>query len=105
MWLPQMMGVAPVLLGIASFQTTFSMALQRTGRFFSPLSPFAVGPRHAGQFSATSEECANADRIRAKKEMLRILSSISFLFRPERAEQGRPKRRARGYQRRRDAGC
>src|SRR5262249_54861479 len=52
MLLPQMMGVAPVLLGIASFQTTCSVVLQRSGRSFSPLMPFRFGPRHCGQFSA-----------------------------------------------------
>src|SRR5664279_1737626 len=53
MWLPQMIGVAPVLLGIASFQTTFSVVLQRVGRSFSLLIPFRFGPRHCGQFSAS----------------------------------------------------
>src|SRR6266487_2688594 len=53
MLLPQMIGVAPVLLGMASFQTTFSVVLQRTGSSFSPLMPFKFGPRHCGQFSAS----------------------------------------------------
>src|SRR5262249_9833950 len=43
---PQMIGVAPVQLGIASFQVTFSSALQRVGRFFSLLMPLRNGPRH-----------------------------------------------------------
>src|SRR3989442_15483852 len=96
MLLPQMMGVAPVLLGMASFHTTFSVLLHLTGRFFSLLRPLAVGPRHAGQFSA-SEGCANALRIRAEREKRRsILSSISSLFRSESVQQGRPQRRSRG---------
>src|SRR6476620_5527090 len=47
-----MIGVAPVLLGIGTFQTTFSVGLHLTGRFFSLLRPFRLGPRHCGQFSA-----------------------------------------------------
>src|ERR1041385_6963891 len=53
MRLPQMIGVAPVLLGMESRQTTFSVVLQRTGRSFSPLVPLRFGPRHCGQFSAS----------------------------------------------------
>src|SRR5437016_5861462 len=52
MLLFQIIGVAPVLLGMANFQATFSVVLQWTGRFFSLLMPFAPGPRHCGQFSA-----------------------------------------------------
>src|SRR5215510_14151562 len=40
---PQMIGVAPVQLGIASFQVMFSFALQRVGRFFSLLMPLRNG--------------------------------------------------------------
>src|SRR6185503_5057645 len=49
---PQMIGVAPVQLGIASFHVMFSWLLQRTGRFVSLLTPFMLGPRHWGQLSA-----------------------------------------------------
>src|ERR1035437_1993662 len=52
MLLPQTIGVAPVLLGMTNFQTTFSVTLQRTGRSFSLLIAFRIGPRHCGQFSA-----------------------------------------------------
>src|SRR2546421_5683172 len=52
MLLSQIIGVAPVLLGMANFHATFSVVLQWTGRFFSLLMPFAPGPRHWGQFSA-----------------------------------------------------
>jgi hypothetical protein len=56
-----MIGVAPVQLGIASFQVMFSSALHLSGRFFSVLMPFIVGPRHCGQLSA------NADRSTTRK--------------------------------------
>src|SRR5215475_9817658 len=58
---PQMIGVAPVQLGIASFQVMFSSALHLSGRFFSAQMPFIVGPRHCGQLSA------EADRITTRK--------------------------------------
>src|SRR6185295_1972745 len=48
---PQMMGVAPVQLGKASFHVTFSSALHLNGRFFSLLTPLSEGPRHCGQLS------------------------------------------------------
>ena len=51
MWLPQTMGVAPLRLGISSFQATFSVVDHFSGTPFSVLTPFACGPRHAGQFS------------------------------------------------------
>src|SRR5689334_2251221 len=66
-WLPQMIGVAPVLLGMGSFQSTFSVGLHRTGRFFSPLIPFNLGPRHCGQSSAKADsESANNDNDAGK---------------------------------------
>ena len=46
-----MTGVAPLHCGRASFQAMFSVGLHFTGRFFSPLTPSPVGPRHAGQLA------------------------------------------------------
>jgi hypothetical protein len=46
------MGVEPDQAGSGSFQATFSLVDQRTGRFRSALRPFREGPRHCGQFSA-----------------------------------------------------
>ena len=43
---PQMIGVAPLRSGIASFQVTFSSLVQVDGRPFSALRPLADGPRH-----------------------------------------------------------
>src|SRR5215813_2166529 len=63
---PQMIGVAPVQLGIPSFQVTFSSALHRTGRFFSALVPFRKGPRHCGQLSATTDTAASATTSRER---------------------------------------
>src|SRR5579871_1444477 len=54
MRLPQMIGVAPLLLGMAIFQTTPSVLFQCKGRSFSSLTPLREGPRHWGQFSAVS---------------------------------------------------
>src|SRR6516162_3475962 len=55
-----MIGVDAVLLGMASFQATFSLVLQWTGRFFSVLKPLRNGPRHCGQSSVNpgSEKAA-----------------------------------------------
>ena len=44
---PQMIGVAPLRSGIASFQAMLLSGLQRTGRFFSGLIPFSSGPATA----------------------------------------------------------
>ncbi len=52
MWSPHTIGVDPDQAGSGSFQVMFSFADQRSGRFFSSLSPFSDGPRHCGQFSA-----------------------------------------------------
>src|SRR5215472_19157056 len=80
MWLPQMMGVAPVLLGMASFQTTFSVGLQWRGRSFSPLMPFRFGPRHCGQFSAgtgSARTHIHTARVRRVRTSL-LLSGESY---------------------------
>src|SRR5215468_1867064 len=50
--LRQMIGVEPLQLGRANFQTIFSSVDHFAGRFFSALQPFKLGPRHCGQFSA-----------------------------------------------------
>ncbi len=72
--LSQTIGVAPVLLGMDSFQTTFSVVLQRTGRSFSLLVPFRPGPRHCGQFSADrgrqSAQMHNSRSPRYRKSVL-----------------------------------
>ena len=50
-----MMGVAAAQLGKAARQTTFSVSLQRIGRFLAVvLVPLRCGPRHCGQFSFAS---------------------------------------------------
>src|SRR5580658_5491915 len=51
---PQIIGVAPDLAGISSFQAMFSVEFQCRGRFVSVLTPFNEGPRHCGQFSAST---------------------------------------------------
>src|SRR6188474_1291698 len=40
---------------IAAFHATFSVALHRTGRFFSSVAPVPRGPRHCGQSAADAE--------------------------------------------------
>src|ERR1700682_6007776 len=52
----QMIGVAPLQLGIGAFHVTFSVVVQWVGKFFSLLTPFKVGPRHWGQFSAVTNQ-------------------------------------------------
>jgi hypothetical protein len=46
------MGVAPLRLGIASFQATFSTGVQVLVNPRSRLTPFKSGPLHCGQLSA-----------------------------------------------------
>ena len=55
----QTIGVAPLRLGIASFQATFSVWVQLVGRPRSRLTPFSSGPRHCGQLSAKSVTVAS----------------------------------------------
>ena len=74
MRLPQMMGVAPDLAGIASFHEIFSVVLQWSGRSFSVLIPFREGPRHCGQFSAMAGS-AMAARTKAIDGQVRRVSS------------------------------
>ena len=64
---PQTIGVEPDQAGSASFQAMFSVVDQRTGRFFSPLTPFSDGPRHCGQFSAVSGTPAREQRMRVQQ--------------------------------------
>src|SRR5215471_4936438 len=68
---PQIMGVAPVQLGIASFQVMFSSVLHLSGRFFSLLMPFREGPRHCGQLSAEADLIATRRARNAKRSPLR----------------------------------
>src|SRR5688500_17082826 len=55
-WSPHTIGVEPERSGTASFHVTFSVVDQLTGRFFSPLTPLSIGPRHCGHCSAVSVE-------------------------------------------------
>src|SRR6185369_9345209 len=52
----QMIGVEPLQLGSAVFQTTLSSVVHLSGRFFSLLVPLRFGPRHCGQLSARAAE-------------------------------------------------
>ena len=48
--------------GTASFQVTFSVVDQRTGRFFSALSPLSVGPRHCRPAPQARRDSEHQDR-------------------------------------------
>src|SRR6185295_13311621 len=61
---PQTIGVEPDQAGSATFHVTFSVVDHLTGRFFSPLRPFSVGPRHCGQFSAEGTAAVANSRAR-----------------------------------------
>jgi hypothetical protein len=61
MRLPQTTGEDQPAPGMDVFQTTFDVALQCSGSFFSEEIPWPVGPRKRGQFSADSEK-VNAHR-------------------------------------------
>src|SRR5215471_19454508 len=85
MRLPQMIGVAPVLLGMESFQMTFSVVLQRSGRSFSLLVPLRFGPRHCGQFSAAiGSERAQIHQARRKSCLLwaMVAQAVARAFLP-----------------------
>jgi hypothetical protein len=45
---------------MAAFHATFSVALQRTGRFFSSEAPVPRGPRHCGQSAAAAVDPPSA---------------------------------------------
>src|SRR5262245_21348918 len=47
-----MIGVEPLQLGSATFQVMFTSALHFKGKFFSLLTPIALGPRHGGECAA-----------------------------------------------------
>src|SRR5215204_3872633 len=57
MWFCQMIGVAPLRLGIGSFQAMLSPVSDDhfSGSPFASLTPFIRGPRQCGQFAAASE--------------------------------------------------
>src|SRR5213593_2073484 len=116
---PQMTGVDPDQDGSASFQVTFSVADQRSGRFFSPLTPFNDGPRHCGQFSAAGTVTvaqSTATQMQPRRDEIMCSTraiggppsrratlsgspyiSRLYLFRPQRIEQRRAKRGARRH--------
>src|SRR5262245_58616751 len=48
---PQTIGVELPRSGKGVFQRTFSVAVQRIGKFFSDETPVPVGPRHAVQLA------------------------------------------------------
>ena len=60
---PQMMGVAPLHCGSASFHATFSLGPHLTGRLTSSLTPLADGPRQAGQLADTTADPASSPTI------------------------------------------
>src|SRR5579862_5832656 len=70
--LPQTIGVAPDLAGMASFHAIFSETLQCSGRLFSLLMPFREGPRHCGQFSPVAGSAIRA-RTNASGSQVRKL--------------------------------
>src|SRR4030095_11484271 len=69
----QMIGVAPVQLGMGIFQITFSSVLHRVGRFFSLLTPLRNGPRHCGQLSAAAVCSKASTTVRTSGILLRTL--------------------------------
>src|SRR5437764_5420988 len=62
---PQIIGVAPLLVGRGSFHATFSSRVQRTGRLVSWLTPSRLGPRHCGQFSPRTDGIDRAKQMTA----------------------------------------
>src|SRR5688500_6790876 len=67
---PQMIAVDPDHSGSASRHAMFSVFHQRTGRLVSPLTLFAAGPRHAGQFSACGMATEQSTSISMNKNAL-----------------------------------
>jgi hypothetical protein len=69
---PQMIGVAPVRLGVASFQVMFSSWDHFRGRFFSADMPLRDGPLHCGQLSPEAVVIETEQKIRKRRLLLRI---------------------------------
>src|SRR3954469_8509353 len=72
MWSFHMIGDAPLRLGIGSFHAMFSDTDHVVGSPFSLLTPFADGPRHAGQLSADAETVTTARVTTARENRMRV---------------------------------
>ena len=69
---PQTMGVDPDQAGSGSFQAMFRSASHSIGRSVSVLTPSPVGPRHAGQCSASATPGAEVATDRATARATRM---------------------------------
>src|SRR6185312_1637266 len=67
---PQTMGVELPLSGSAIFHLTFLEGDHSVGKLVSVESPWPVGPRQAGQFSALVKEDARKKPVRARRNRL-----------------------------------
>ena len=81
---PPATGVELPRSGNATFHFTFFVVLHSTGRFVSSVMPSRVGPRHAGQFAAGSDEVA------IKAAAMRWKSRAVFMVRNEKGRTHRP---------------
>ena len=70
--LPETIGVEPETVGIGSFQATFSVADQFSGRRRSALMPFCAGPRHIGQSSAAAAVPAAVDEDGGEQDVAAV---------------------------------
>src|SRR5262249_17690045 len=68
---PHMIGVAPVQLGIDSFQVMFTSALHLNGIFFSARMRLLFGPRHCGQLSAKAARITTRETRDVRRSPLR----------------------------------
>src|SRR5581483_1465275 len=77
----QMIGVAPLQAGVASFHVMFSSVVHLTGRFFSELMPLSAGPRHCGQLSASARATRTGVMTNASSglKLIAFLHVCSFL--------------------------
>src|SRR5687768_8830252 len=82
----QMIGVAPLRLGIGSFHAMLSpVAVDHfSGRPFSALAPVASGPRHCGQLSADTDTAAAATVIVSARNIRWVIFSCPRLVRTSR---------------------
>src|SRR5262245_32282707 len=80
--LPQMMGVEFPLSGKGTRQRTFVFVSQRSGRFFSDVTPAPSGPRQAGQLAAGVCKANESERSTSEKgvvfmECVRSMDALS----------------------------
>jgi hypothetical protein len=74
------MGVELPANGSFTFQRTFSVALQVSGRFFSSETPEPLGPRQPGQFAALAVVAKMSITTDASPALMSGFSNVKTLM-------------------------